>query len=181
MGVRDKFAISRLERHLCRGRNGSYHFDPTGLQDCDFFFARAVKAGYGLDYMTDSLTNPGPETSRRIPKIVYLIKERDQPMVLLERLSDFMPVGPFVAGPYAPGVFSDVYMKFIASKRIAATPKMASWVREHYCARLQAGWDVLSGQQRTRLQYDGSSKVDWSPITLRSDSYEREVRPYCGG
>jgi hypothetical protein len=161
--------------------DGSYHFDTSGLHDCDFFFARAFKAGYGLDHMTDTLTNPGPETSRRIPKIVYLIKESDQPMVLLERLSDYMPAAPLVAGSNAPGLFYDFYMKFVASKRIATTPQMEAWVREHYCARLKTAWGLLSDRQRAGLNYDDRSKADWSPISLRPDAYEREVRPYCGG
>lgn len=161
--------------------DGSYHFDRAGLENCDFFFANAVKAGYGLDHMTEALTNPGPETARQIPKIVYLIKKSDQPMVLLERLADFMPVDPPVAGPAAPSAFGAVYKQFIASRGIAATPAMAVWIRAHYCARLQAGWDVLSDRQRAELRSDHTSQVDWAPIALRPDSFAKEVRPYCSG
>jgi hypothetical protein len=167
-------------RETVSAADGSYHFDPSGLHDCDFFFARAVKAGYGLDSMTDSLTNPGPDTSRQIPKIVYLIKESDQPMVLLERLADYTPVAPFVAGPNATYYFYVLYKSFTASRRIAATPKMDAWVREHYCARLNASWRVLSDQQRVGLKEDGHSPIDGSPISMRPDSYEKDVRPYCG-
>lgn len=161
--------------------DGSYHFDRTGWKNCSFFFARAVKAGYGLDSMTETLTHLDLETSRRFPKIVYLIKESDQRMVLLERLTDFMPSDPPVAGPHAPFDFWYVYAKFIASKRIASTPKMVIGVREHYCARLQAGWDVLSEQQRAALHSDDQSKADGTLISLRADSYAKEVRPYCSG
>lgn len=160
--------------------DGSYRFDPAGLRGCDFFFARALKPGYGLDHMTNALTNPGPDTSRQIPNIVYLIKERDQPMVLLERLAERVPLGSAKVGPFAPAEFSSVYMLFISSKRIATSPALADWVREKYCARLQAGWDVLTEEQRAGLRYDDSSSIDWSPISLRSDSYKEEVQPSCG-
>jgi hypothetical protein len=160
--------------------DGSYHFDPSGLRNCDYFSARAVKEGYGLDSMTDSLTKSGGlDSMSRIPKAVYLIKESDQPMVLLERLADYTPVEPFAAGPNASYYFYLLYKSFIASRRIAATPKMDAWVREHYCARLNASWRVLSDQQRF-LREDGHSPIDGSPISLRPDSYEKDVRPYCG-
>jgi hypothetical protein len=168
-------------RETISAADGSYHFDPTGLNDCDFFFARANKAGYGLDHMTDALTNPGPDSSRQIPKIVYLIKESDQPMVLLQRLTDFLSLDPPAAGPYAPNHFFEIYKRFISSRKIARTSKTDMWLREFYCARLNASWQVLTDEQRAALKVNDNSEIDGSPISLRPDSYEKEVRPYCGG
>jgi hypothetical protein len=161
------------------GPDGSFHFDPTGLHGCDYFFARAVKPGYGLDGMTDSLTRSTPDSGRRIPKAVFLIKESDQPKALLERLSDFMPVGPLTAGPYLVSDFYGAYKRLMSSRRIATTPELAAWVRERYCTRLATGWAVMSAQQRAGLKEDGNSPLDGSPISLRPESFERDVRPYC--
>jgi hypothetical protein len=66
------------------------------------------------------------------------------------------------------------------SKRVAGTPELADWVRSHYCARLQAAWKVLTDGQRTALKFDDHGGLDGSTISLRADSYEKEVRPYCG-
>jgi len=165
------------------GPDGSFHFDPKDLKDCTFFSARAIKDGYGLDHMTDVLTRPDWENYSRMQKFVYLIKDSDQPMVLLENLStQFMPAGPHVPGPQAPGDFAWVFARFIASKSIATTPAMVSWVREHYCARLQTAWSVLTDQQRAAMDIDGAGALDagmFPSVRVLPDSYEKEARPYC--
>jgi hypothetical protein len=111
-------------------------------------------------------------------KFVYLIKKSDQPMVLLESLSQFMPAITYVPGPHAPGDFAWVFERFLASKSIATTPAMVNWVREHYCARLLTAWSLLTDQQRAEMNYSVGSEFV-GPAKALPDSYEKEVRPYC--
>jgi hypothetical protein len=164
------------------GPDGSFHFDSKDIGDCTFFDARGIKDGYGLDHMTDVLTRPDLENYSRVQKFVYLIKESDQPMVLLENLTQFMPVVTYLPSPSAPSDFAWVFGRFISSKSIATTPAMVNWVREHYCARLQTAWSVLTDQQRAEINIDGDGSFAagmFAPVRVLPGSYDKEVRPYC--
>lgn len=164
-----------------RSPDGGYHFDPVklGLERCDFFFADAAKAGYGLDRMTAALTAPDAADARTMPKIVYLVKNSDLPLIQLRHIAGWIPLDPPAAGPHAGNEFSRLYSKFIESTRLATTPELAAWVRARYCEPLRSSYALVSETQRSRLNV--GYVTDGLPIAVHPDSYATQVVPYCDG
>jgi hypothetical protein len=165
-----------------RSPDGSFHFDPgqPGLGRCDVFFARAVKAGYSLDNMTAALTSPNAAIAATMPKIVYLVKDSDLPMVQLRHVAGWIPAKAPTAGPNAAAEFGWLYSKFVESKRLAVTPELAAWVSDRYCKPLRSAYAMVSEPQRSRLDTNYFA-ASGTPIAVRPDSYAAEVVPYCGG
>ena len=155
---------------MSRAPDGAFFVDPVDFRRCGDIWANAAKPGYAPN--NTSLSNVSEELNR-IPEIVYLIDDRDVPMLTLRSIEREIPLYEFQAGPDALRHFTGTYVSFMKSREIAGTPELDAWVRAHYCERLRATDALLSDAERASL--DPRHTVGYPG----ADSYQKDVLPYC--
>jgi hypothetical protein len=160
--------------------DGRYTFSHLDTLGCALITFRGEKEGYSG---SDAGTLVGPLD---IPPLEYLIKASDQVLFDLQHLLPstgrmiMQKDGSFV--PDAYGEYQDVYQSFYKAKRIAATPREAAFVREHFCDRLVSLYASLTDEQKSSLAKYDTPSFSYADKFYRGGNYAghaSEVVPYC--
>ena len=158
---------------------GRFAFEKVQLEPCDFMYVRAAKDGFVMTSFLD--VRYGYTAYARIPAEVFLTPAD---ATRLQRLDyEFAMTNARSLKPNPAGDYRRVFTGFHCSRPIAQTAEEATYVRTHYCERLERIEAELNDEGRVALPAMAPQMCESSPFGRAEVARVSpdEVHEFCRG